>query len=106
MITGVVAGSPSTMAEAAVVSWSVVKPALAAVLRIDRENHGRPAGGVIDAVFDIDDRLFTVDVDPAKRIRDARRPGGEQIGIGRKQLDDDGLRSAGQVADHVLQAPE
>ena len=101
-MTGVVAGSPSTIAEATVVIWSVVKPALCRGVGIDGENHGGPAGGVFDAIFDVHHRLFAADVDPAKRIGHAGRPSAQQIGIGRKKLHDDGLGSSGKVADHVL----
>ena len=37
------------------------------------------------------------------RLRDARRGAGQELGIRGKEPDDDGLRLAGKVANHVLQ---
>ena len=86
-----------------VVSWSVVKPALAAVSGLIVKSTAGPLVVLSMPLSMSTTGLLAVHVDTSQGIRHALCPGLQRIGILRKQPDVDRLRSARQVADHVLQ---
>ena len=65
---------------------------------VDLEGGGGAADGVVDAVLDVDDAG-----DFGDGIADAGAELIEEVLVGGEELDLDGLRGIGEVADHVLQ---
>ena len=72
--------------------------------RIHLVGHCRAADGIFDAVEDVDHGVsFPADFYFVEGIGDARRCFIEELAVLGKKFDDDGLRSAGQIPDHVLE---
>ena len=97
-ITGVAAGSPSSIAEASIATSSGVKPARAATVGSTRKTVAGPLM-VLSIPFSRSTTPSTLPIASATWGAHWRK----QRGIGREQLDLDRLGRVRQIADHVLQ---